>query len=64
MLFGDGFAPQTVLWVIFFCSLMNLFLFGYWLPEVLHLIGMTPAVRCSPEPAGSGRDLAVLYLAC
>ena len=33
MLFNDGFALQTVLlWVIFFCSLMNLFLFGYWLP--------------------------------
>ena len=64
MLFGDGFALQTVLlWVIFFCSLMNLFLFGYWLPEVLHLIGMTPAGAVF---ASSLRDLgaifAVLYL--
>jgi MFS transporter, AAHS family, 4-hydroxybenzoate transporter len=34
MLFGEGYALQTVLlWVIFFCSLMDLFLFGYWLPE-------------------------------
>jgi AAHS family 4-hydroxybenzoate transporter-like MFS transporter len=42
---------------------MNLFLFGYWLPEVLHLIGMTPA---SAVFASSLRDLgaifAVLYL--
>src|SRR5271166_953617 len=64
MLFGPGFALQTVLlWVIFFCSLMNLFLFGYWLPEVLHLIGMTPAAAVF---ASSLRDLgaifAVLYL--
>ena len=64
MLFGEGFALQTVLlWVIFFCSLMNLFLFGYWLPEVLHLIGMTPA---GAARATSFRDLgailAVLYL--
>jgi AAHS family 4-hydroxybenzoate transporter-like MFS transporter len=64
MLFGDGFALQTVLlWVIFFCSLMNLFLFGYWLPEVLHLIGMSPAGAVF---ASSLRDLgaifAVLYL--
>jgi AAHS family 4-hydroxybenzoate transporter-like MFS transporter len=64
MLFGEGFALQTVLlWVIFFCSLMNLFLFGYWLPEVLHLIGMTPAGAVF---ASSLRDLgaifAVLYL--
>jgi hypothetical protein len=37
MLFGKGYAPlQTVLmWVILFCSLMNLFLFIYWTPEVL-----------------------------
>ena len=64
MLFGKGYALQTVLlWVIFFCSLMNLFLFGYWLPEVLHLIGMTPAGAVF---ASSLRDLgaifAVLYL--
>jgi MFS transporter, AAHS family, 4-hydroxybenzoate transporter len=44
MLFGEGFALQTtLLWTIFFCSLLNLFLFIFWLPEVLHLIGMTPA---------------------
>ncbi|MBV8935527.1 MAG: MFS transporter [Alphaproteobacteria bacterium] len=64
MLFGRGYALQTILlWVIFFCSLMNLFLFGYWLPEVLHLIGMTPAQAVF---ASSLRDLgaifAVLYL--
>jgi len=64
MLFSRGYALQTVLlWVIFFCSLMNLFLFGYWLPEVLHLIGMTPAGAVF---ASSLRDLgaifAVLYL--
>ena len=64
MLFSRGYALQTVLlWVIFFCSLMNLFLFGYWMPEVLHLIGMTPAGAVF---ASSLRDLgaifAVLYL--
>ena len=64
MLFSRGYALQTVLlWVIFFCSLMNLFLFGYWMPEVLHLIGMTPAAAVF---ASSLRDLgaifAVLYL--
>src|ERR1700720_1861510 len=43
MLFSEGYALQTVLlWVIFFCSLMNLFLFVYWLPQVLHMTGMTP----------------------
>src|SRR3954453_13364231 len=64
MLFGKGYALQTVLlWIIFFCSLMNLFLFAYWLPQVLHLIGMSPAEAAR---ASSFRDLgaifAVLYL--
>ena len=64
MLFSRGYALQTVLmWIIFFCSLMNLFLFGYWMPEVLHLIGMTPAGAIF---ASSLRDLgaifAVIYL--
>jgi AAHS family 4-hydroxybenzoate transporter-like MFS transporter len=64
MLFGKGFALQTgLMWIIFFCSLMNLFLFVYWLPEVLHLTGMTP-----PEAARAtsfrelGAIAAVLYL--
>jgi AAHS family 4-hydroxybenzoate transporter-like MFS transporter len=64
MLFGEGYALQTILlWVIFFCSLLNLFLFAYWLPEVLHLTGMTP-----PEAARAssyrelGAMMAVLYL--
>ena len=64
MLFSKGYALQTVLmWVIFFCSLINLFLFVYWLPEVLHLTGMTPAEAAR---ATSFRELgaiaAVLYL--
>jgi len=64
MLFSKGYALLTVLmWIIFFCSLLNLFLFVSWLPEVLHLTGMTP-----PEAAraSSFRELgaifAVLYL--
>jgi MFS transporter, AAHS family, 4-hydroxybenzoate transporter len=44
LLFSEGYGLQTtLLWIIFFCSLLNLFLFIFWLPEVLHLIGMTPA---------------------
>ena len=64
MLFGEGFALQTtLLWIVFFCSLLNLFLFVFWLPEVLHLIGMTPAqavFATSLYPLGG--IFAVLYL--
>jgi MFS transporter, AAHS family, 4-hydroxybenzoate transporter len=64
MLFGEGYALSTILlWIIFFCSLLNLYLFGFWLPEVLHLVGMTPAAAVF---ASSLRDFgaiwAVLYL--
>jgi MFS transporter, AAHS family, 4-hydroxybenzoate transporter len=64
MLFGPGYALQTVLlWIIFFCSLMDLFLFVFWLPEVLHLTGMTPpqaVFASSLIPLGG--IFAVLYL--
>jgi AAHS family 4-hydroxybenzoate transporter-like MFS transporter len=64
MLFGKGFALQTILlWIVFFCSLLNLFLFAYWMPTVLTLIGMNPAQAVF---ASSLRDFgaifAVLYL--
>jgi len=64
MLFGRGYALQTVLmWIIFFCSLMNLFLFVYWLPEVLHLTGFTPAEAARATSFRElGAILAVLYL--
>jgi AAHS family 4-hydroxybenzoate transporter-like MFS transporter len=64
MLFGRGYALQTaLLWVIFFCSLLNLYLFVFWLPEVLHLTGMTPSqavFASSLIPLGG--IFAVLYL--
>jgi len=64
MLFGPGYALQTVLmWIIYFCSLLNLFLFAYWMPTVLNMIGMTPsqAVFASSLRDG-GAILVVLYL--
>jgi len=64
LLFGSGYALQTVLlWIIFFCSLLNLYLFVFWLPEVLHLTGMTPpqaVFASSLIPLGG--IFAVLYL--
>ena len=64
MLFSKGYALQTVLmWIIYFCSLMNLFLFAYWMPTVLKLTGMTAEQAVF---ASSFRDFgacfAVLYL--
>ena len=63
-LFGDGFALQTtLLWIIFFCSLLDLFLFIFWMPEVLHLVGMTPAQAVfATSLQALGGIAAVLYL--
>jgi MFS transporter, AAHS family, 4-hydroxybenzoate transporter len=64
LLFADGYALQTtLLWIIFFCSLLDLFLFVFWMPEVLHLIGMTPAQAVFATSLGAlGGITAVLYL--
>jgi MFS transporter, AAHS family, 4-hydroxybenzoate transporter len=64
MLFSEGYALQTVLlWIIFFCSLLNLFLFAYWLPTVLNLVGMTkPAAVFASSLRDLGAIMAVLYL--
>jgi len=64
MLFGEGFALQTtLLWVIFFCGILNLFLFIFWLPEVLHLLGLTPAQSVFATSLYTlGGVLAALYL--
>jgi AAHS family 4-hydroxybenzoate transporter-like MFS transporter len=64
MLFGEGYALQTVLlWIVYFCSLLNLFLFAYWMPTVLTMIGMSPpqAVFAS-SLRDFGAIFAVLYL--
>lgn len=64
MLFGEGYALRTILvWVIFFCSLINLYLFVFWLPEVLHLIGLTPAQAIFATSLQTlGGVVAVFYL--
>jgi len=64
MLFSRGYALQTVLmWIIFFCSLLNLFLFGYWMPTVFKLIGYTPAQAVfASSLRDCGAIFAVVYL--
>jgi AAHS family 4-hydroxybenzoate transporter-like MFS transporter len=61
MLFSEGYALQTVLlWIIFFCSLLNVFLFAYWMPTVFNMIGMTPAQAVF---ASSLRDFGAIFVA-
>lgn len=64
MLFSEGYATQTVLlWIVFFCSLIDLYIFVFWLPEILHLTGMTPAESVFATSLHSlGGVCAVFYL--
>jgi AAHS family 4-hydroxybenzoate transporter-like MFS transporter len=44
LLFRDGLAPTTVLvWILYFCNLISMYLIGYWMPTVLHMSGLSPA---------------------
>jgi len=61
MVFSQGYALQTILlWIIYFCSLLNLFLFAYWMPTVLNMIGMTPGQAVF---ASSLRDGGAIFVA-
>ena len=64
MLFGEGFAVQTILLsIISFFGLLNLYLLIFWLPEVLHLIGLTPAQSVFATSLYTlGGILAAVYL--
>ncbi|HEV2549264.1 MAG TPA: MFS transporter [Stellaceae bacterium] len=64
MLFGDGFAVQTILLsIISFCGLLNIYLLIFWLPEVLHLVGLTPAQSVFATSLYTlGGILAAVYL--
>jgi AAHS family 4-hydroxybenzoate transporter-like MFS transporter len=64
MLFGQGYALQTLLlWIIYFCSLLNLFLFAYWMPTVLNLIGLSPTQAVFVSSLKDfGGIVAALYL--
>jgi AAHS family 4-hydroxybenzoate transporter-like MFS transporter len=43
-LFRDGLTATTILiWIMFFCNLLSMYLIGYWMPTVLSLSGLTPA---------------------
>ena len=46
-LFRDGLAPTTVLvWMLYFANLISMYLIGYWMPTVLHMSGLSPAIPC------------------
>ena len=64
MLFADGFAARTALvWIVYFANLLDIYLIQYWMPEVLHLGGMTPASAVfAASLQGLGGVLSTIYL--
>ena len=63
-LFSDGYALRTILfWIMFFASLLSLYLISFWLPTVLHLEGLSPADAVFASSLyGAGGGLSVLLL--
>jgi AAHS family 4-hydroxybenzoate transporter-like MFS transporter len=63
-LFANGYAMRTILfWIMFFASLLSLYLIGFWLPTVLHLEGLAPADAVFASSLYSaGGALSVLLL--
>lgn len=63
-LFADGYALRTILfWIMFFASLLSLYLITFWLPTVLHLEGFSPAIAVFASSLyGAGGALSVLAL--
>src|SRR5205814_10197544 len=64
MLFSPGYGARTVLlWIIYFANLLDIYLLIYWMPEVLHLGGLTPAQAVfAASLGGLGSVLSMLYL--
>jgi AAHS family 4-hydroxybenzoate transporter-like MFS transporter len=64
MLFSPGYGARTVLlWIIYFANLLDIYLLIYWMPEVLHLGGLTPAQAVfAASLGGLGSVLSTLYL--
>lgn len=47
-LFGEGLAATTLLlWAIFLLNLLSMYLISYWLPTVLNLGGLSPALAAA-----------------
>jgi MFS transporter, AAHS family, 4-hydroxybenzoate transporter len=62
-LFRDGLAVTTVLvWILYFSNLLSLYLISYWMPTVLHMLGMTPAESVFAASLGNAGPLLSVFL--
>ena len=62
-LFRDGLAVTTVLvWILYFANLLSMYLIGYWMPTVLHMLGMTPAEAVFAASLGNAGPLFTIFI--
>jgi AAHS family 4-hydroxybenzoate transporter-like MFS transporter len=62
-LFRDGLAVTTALvWVLYFSNLLSMYLIGYWMPTVLHMLGMTPAESVFAASLGNAGPLFSVFI--
>jgi AAHS family 4-hydroxybenzoate transporter-like MFS transporter len=62
-LFRDGLAVTTILvWILYFSNLLSMYLISYWMPTVLHMLGMTPADAVFAASLGNAGPLVSLFV--
>jgi AAHS family 4-hydroxybenzoate transporter-like MFS transporter len=62
-LFHDGLAVTTILvWILYFSNLMSMYLISYWMPTVLHMLGMTPAEAVFAASLGNAGPLLTVFI--
>jgi MFS transporter, AAHS family, 4-hydroxybenzoate transporter len=62
-LFRDGLSSTTILvWIMFFCNLLSMYLVGYWMPTVLSLSGLSPANAVFASSLGEAGPLVSVFL--
>jgi MFS transporter, AAHS family, 4-hydroxybenzoate transporter len=62
-LFRDGLAVTTALvWLLYFSNLLSMYPISYWMPTVLHMIGMTPADAVFAASLGNAGPLVSLFV--
>jgi AAHS family 4-hydroxybenzoate transporter-like MFS transporter len=62
-LFRDGLAVTTILvWTLYFSNLLSMYLISYWMPTVLHMLGMTPADAVFAASLGNAGPLVSIFV--
>ena len=52
----------VLVWMLYFSNLLSMYLISYWMPTVLHMLGMTPAESVFAASLGNAGPLLSVFL--